>query len=257
MATDPKDLTARKITFFSAARENTGRALCDSGDYYGREYDRPAVTPEVPELVWNPDCSATISTPHYLDQGWEIDRTLQARFEKFAERKANVNLDWFEASAKFCKEILKLNSRIADNVYNRENDLSQVFVYNVYEDGDSGDAIYTHDSTVTVFHLHCGCDVRGGYGRPLFTRSKGEYSCPVDLCAEYGAEPLRITKKTKWDKFQALDEKWRTGYSAYPYGMLRDDVDVWHESTRTRDSVVVTLKTGEKIRVRAFIPTIS
>lgn len=250
MSTPKTKLTPAKIDFFTACRENTGAHFLDSGSAYGRQHERPTLSAKnTPRITWEAGSSATISTPHYLESGWEIDRKVQARFARWAAKEENAKLDWFEAGAQFCQDVLKLVQRGRDNIYNCENDLSQVFVWATYNDGEQDDWVYPDDSTLTVFWIHCGCDVRGGYGRPLFCRSLGDYAIPATSCADYTATALSDD-----DEHDDLDEHWQAGYSSYPYGELEQDVAEWHEDTRTIDSVEVTLKTGERVIVVARMP---
>jgi hypothetical protein len=51
-----------------------------------------------------------------------------------------------------------------DNVYNNENDFSDVFQWQVFYPADSGDWLYADDAYVAI-KVHQGGDVRGNYGR--------------------------------------------------------------------------------------------
>jgi hypothetical protein len=254
---DASKLNWGKITFAAACRENTGIAMCDSGRENGRGWQQPEIPEDAPEIRdWYKGCSACIQTSVFLTERMDILRKLQSEWQKWDAKQHD--LDWFESGRHFM--ITKGYVRACrGNVYNTENDLSDVYVYEVWQkpgEETSSDWIYD-DNAIAVLYIHTGADVRGGYGRPIFCRSKGDYAIPMDLCAEYHAEPAKPDVEINdvdWGHYQAIDEEWQTGYSSYPYGQLESDVETWHEETRTRDSVEVTLKTGERIRVRASAP---
>ena len=249
-----------KITFAAACRENTGIAMCDSGGDHGRSWQQPDISVNAPEIRdWHKGCSATIQTSTFLDDRMEILRDLQRDWQEWdAEQR---DLDWFESGRHFMIE-KGYATAARGNVYNGENDLSDIYVYEVWQkpgEETSSDWIYD-DNAVAVLYIHTGADPRGGYGRPIFCKTKGDYAIPMDLCAEYKASPPApaegeaVESEVDWGHFQEIDEKWQTGYSSYPYGALEDDVETWHEETRTRDSVEVTLKTGERVKVTAYAP---
>jgi len=241
-------------------RENTGKQMCDSGDFYGRHYEKPPIAEDAPEIRnWGKGCSATLETAVFLAERMDVRRDWQ---DKWQARDATQedNMDWFESGQKFMG-LEGYHSASRGNTYNGENDLSQSYVWDVFlpNDGkDKSDWLYEPDAVVLI-HIHCGCDERSGHASPLFCKSKGDYCIPTDLCAEYKAGPVKTgalidSDDVDWEHYQAIDEKWSAGYSRYPYGALEADVAEWHEDTRTRDSVEVTLKSGERILVTAYAP---
>jgi len=253
----PRDpLSACRITFAAACRENTGVSMCDSGGVNGRGWQQPPIPKGAPEIRdWCKGCSACIQTSVFLENRMEILRELQGRWQRWDNRRAD--LDWFESGAAFMEEA-GYHQVDRDNVYNRENDLSSCYVYEVWQkNGEKSDDWIYDRSAVVALYMHTGCDVRGGYGRPIFCRSRGDYVIPIDLCAEYRASPAARPADgcdVDWAHFRAIDERWQSGYASYPYGQLEADVAEWHEETRTRDSVEVTLKTGERVLVTAAPP---
>jgi hypothetical protein len=259
MSADKNELSAKNITFFTACRENTGKSLCDSGDFYGRVYDKPAIPEDVPIIKeWREGEPATINTAAYLDNHFKIDRKLQKGCETFG--KKNTEMTWFELGEEFMKS-KGYRQLQRDNVCNRENDLDQVFVYEVWchESEPTYDDVYNNDAVVTVFYMHCGCDVRGGYGRPIFTRGLGDYNFPVDLNAGYhiseGVDSEGNVLES--DEYESLDEQWEIGYSSYPYGKLQDDVTEFLKDSRTNDTVRARLKTGELVTIYAYADEVS
>lgn len=250
-------MKAETLTFAQACRENTGAHMLDSGCAYGRHHEQPPIPEDAPVIKeWVAGCPATLETSAFLDDCLEIQHDMQAAWEKWDAE--HPDLDWFESGSKFLAERGYVQ-RARGNVYNGENDLSQVYIYEVYTLDDAKndkDWVYNDDDTITIIRVHTGCDVRGGYGRPIFCRSRGDYSIPVDFCAQYRAVKGWNSDGEELDSstLQEIDEQWQNGYSSYPYGKLVDDVAEWHEDTRTRNSVEVTLHTGVRVLVEADGP---
>ena len=233
--------------FAEACRYNSGRHFLDSGDHYGRHYEKPPISEDcnpVSVEIWrNNDISATIETAHFLAEHYEVDHDVQAQFEDWQGEREG---DWFSLAQEFCEEI-GLTSQARDNVYNGENDLSQVYIWEVWtEEENPSDWIYSENPLVTI-HIHTGCDVRGGYSRPLFCRPKGEYAVAVDHVASY-----RITESHY--ETEGLDERWQCGYSSYPAGQVRDDVERIFTHTVKNGSFIAKLKSGEVVRIAAEMP---
>lgn len=254
---DASKLNWDKITFATACREDTGVSMCDSGGESGRSWQQPELAEGLPRVRdWHKGCSATIEASVFLDAAFEIRRDWQREWQEWDGEQSG--LDWFESGQGFMAS-KGYRSVARGNTYNNENDLSQCYVWDVFvpEHKHVSDWIYEHDAVVLI-HVHTGADARSGYGRPVFCKSRlYDYVIPMDLCAEYRAEPVATPLEINdvdWGHYQAIDEKWQTGWSSYPYGRLEEDVETWHEETRTRDSVEVTLKTGERVRVRADTP---
>lgn len=252
-------MQAETMTFAEACRENTGAHILDSGSAYGRHHEQPPISKDAPVIRnWRRGDPAIIETAAFLDKFFTIQRDLQKDWEQWDSE--HTDLSRFESGRQFMEE-QGYFQHLRDNVYNSENDLSQVFVYEVYDkqEDDTRDCIYKHDDTITIIYVHTGCDVRGGYGRPIFCKSESDYVVPVDLCAQYRAIKGWNADGTEIDRdqLQAIDENWQNGYSSYPYGELDDDVAEWHEDTRTDTTVEVTLKSGERVLVQAEEPYIA
>jgi hypothetical protein len=244
-------------TIAKAFRHNTGASILDSGSAYGRHHERPPIQEETPAIaidVWHNDITATIETAHFLAEQTEVDFELQERFEEWASQEENSDLSWFEAGEKFATEVLGLQSLARDNTYNSESDLSQCYVWEVYAEEDKGDWIYADDSLLLVY-AHTGCDVRGGYAYPLFLRSTGDYACPMDQTAQFYASEGRLNgEEIDEHDLRALDEQWGNGYSSCPSYQLSKEIDRVFGFTKTNDSVVVKLKSGEIVKVIAQLP---
>lgn len=241
-----------------AFRHNTGKSLCDSGDYYGRHYEKPPITEEQPLVridVYGNDVTATIETALFLAKTCEVDFDLQEQFDEWAAREENSELSWFEAGETFATEVLGLTQLARDNTYNNENDLSQDYVWEVYAEDEQRDWIY-NDDALMVCYAHTGCDVRGGYAYPLFLRCQGDYSIPMDLCAEFYISDGKLDGEDLTDEeCRDLDEQWQCGYSSCPSYQFSKDIEEVVEDSATVDSVEVKLKSGEIVRVYASART--
>lgn len=257
-------LSAENITFAAACRENTGMALCDSGGAYGRSYEQPPVKGDGNAILrWDEGCPATMETSQYLADHYEINRELQKEFEVWEaevgeEGNKKHEGSWLAIGEDFLEgHDKKYILRNGGNIYNGEYDLTQDFAYRIFDtaEEDNQDWIYTHDNTIVVINVHTGCDIRGGYGRPLFCTSLCDYSFPDGLRAEYIIDECRLDGEVLdgQDVFD-LSESWQSGYTPWPYGELEDDVERWFEWTRTRDTVVVLLTSGHLCRIRAVAP---
>lgn len=240
-------------TIAKAFRHNTGKHFLDSGDYYGRHYDKPPITDETPLVsidVWGTDVSATIDTARFLAETCEVDTYLHKQFDEWIELEENSDLNWFEAGEKFATEVLGLTELARDNTYNHESDLSQCYVWEVYGE-NIVDWVYDDDALMVVY-AHTGCDVRGGYAYPLFLRCQGDYSIPMDLVAEFFVvDGRRDGEELDRDECQQLDEEWQCGYSSNPSYHMSKNIERVFGFTKTTNTVVVKLKSGEIVKIAA------
>lgn len=230
-----------------AFRHNTGRKFLDSGDHYGRHYEKPPIDLSDPIAtldVWRNDVSGSMETAAYLNAQCNVDREIQDRFDEWAALEENSEMSWFEAGETFATEVLGLTQFARNNTYNTENDLTQNYVWEVYgeEDGSRGDWLYNDDALMVVY-AHTGCDVRGGYAYPLFLRSTTDYAIPVDMCVEYRILEARRDGEVIED--HGLDERWSNGYSSNPSYQLSNDIERVFKFTQTPTTVVVKLRSGE------------
>lgn len=171
--------------------ENTGRALCDSGDAYGRNWQRnqgkdfsaaPAVT--VRWDVWRRpgddhpgelSLCGTVDLYHWMTRNLEFDAELQAQLDEFAAREENEDSSWLQIQGEF-----------ADYLHDRDGHEAEPRVINTYNDPDNVDLsqvlqyveLYTedrHEPSHLIVSVHGGCDVRGGYTSPVVYRLRYEY----------------------------------------------------------------------------------
>lgn len=166
--------------------ESTGRALCDSGDYYGRHWQRnqghdfkaePAVS--VSFSAWRRqgedgpgelECMGTVSLYHWMVNHLEFDADLQRELDEFAV--LNEDMGWLELQEEFAAHLYAGN-RLSEepntvNTYNDPDsiDLSQVLQYVKLE---------MEDGEFLIVSVHGGADVRGGYSAPKVFRLSDEY----------------------------------------------------------------------------------
>ena len=258
MSVNAKRLQPSRITFFTACRENTGASMLDSGGAYGRHHERPLLSPRSPAIRMEKcgqEILCSLETAHYLDSRYEIDRKLQRACAAFAREPANVDLSWFELGQAFM-EHLGYVSEGSDNVYNAPNDLTQVFVYEVWRPlkgpAPADGPIYAGDTTRIVIHVHGGCDVRGGYGRPLICKARGDYAMPTDYSVGfYIARGFKDRKELTCEECQALDERWQVGYSSEPGYQCNKDIERYGFVDYEHARFWAELKTGEIVEIVA------
>jgi hypothetical protein len=144
--------------------ENTGKALCDSGDAYGRHWQKNIGKSikdweSMPEVTWSGDYY-TINVYHYLKNGLELD-DLCRKFNKI-----NSDCDNWDAGGDYHGVSKQAESVLLDaelkvsrgfNSYNGESALSQVIQGTWFNSPGTGDPDYL------LLQIHQGCDVRGGY----------------------------------------------------------------------------------------------
>jgi hypothetical protein len=240
-------MNPQTVTFSEAAREPTGTHFLDSGGESGRSWQQPPLPEDAPIIRMDAryPLEPTIETGPFLDSCVEIDRDLQTEFEGWVE---SFDGDWFSAGAEFM-EGRGFVQVARDNVYNGENDLSQVYVYEVYlpSDIEGADWIYSDDA-VAVFYLHTGADVRGGYGRPIFGRGRGDYTIPADLVI--GVHVL----DSRENGFPGSYDQWEIGYTSAPLYSFSDEVErVFGWTLNLEDcTVCVKMKSGERLHVQFY-----
>lgn len=170
MTTMQIDATADKLA--EMLQENTGRSILDSGDHYGRNWQRNQGAdfekqPEERLEVWNSkgrlDICPALSVYHWLKERLEYNPELDERYRQYVEDEA-LRLDI--QSAEVFVESIDGKGLYGDdsgpftvNTYNGEDLLSQIIQF-VYWTDDDGDA---H----VMLQIHGGCDARGGYTTPV------------------------------------------------------------------------------------------
>lgn len=156
--------------------ENTGRALGDSGDAYGRAWERnQGKTIEdferEPEERWvyhkrGNYLQRTVSVFHYLSQletDWICDYFNEMGCADWdAEEVYGVSKaqwDWLNSK---CEVTIESTF----NTYNGDSDLSQIL---------QGSWLGINDEQYLLLQIHGGCDARGGYTDAKLFKPREEY----------------------------------------------------------------------------------
>lgn len=167
------DTTDEKLA--EMLQENTGRALCDSGDYYGRHWQQNQgvdfkAQPEGRVEFWilggdrsgELDIAPTLNVFHFLRDRLEYNPTLDERYRQYVEERDDYldlqSAQSFVESLDGAGGIYGEGEPFTVNTYNGEDLLSQVIQY-VYWNDDDGAHV--------MLQIHGGCDVRGGYTYPV------------------------------------------------------------------------------------------
>lgn len=182
-------------------KENTGRGICDSGDAYGRNFQRNALKefPDRPSVtcgfsVWRkegetgpgqPEINPTISLYHWMTNCLEFDPEMQAKLDLYAATDGE-DMSW-----------LQLQEEFADHereVYNHEREPNTINTYNDPDRWDCGQVLqYTelyiedkYEPSHLIVSVHGGCDVRGGYTAPKCFKLTEEYYRCLELASVRG-----------------------------------------------------------------------
>ena len=190
--------------------ENTGRALGDSGDYYGRHYERNKENGIQTDDEYNIDAwenkdgtielDATVNifpflTKH-LDKSYKSDNLQKQLYDYLKENNINplsifevqdalkeidiVDEDYYDGED--IEEHIDLLENISEvaNTYNGESILSQTLQFITFE--------YLGNDYV-LLQIHGGCDVRGGYTYPqIFEINDYDYFVMYSHCMEIYCE---------------------------------------------------------------------
>jgi hypothetical protein len=143
--------------------ENTGRALCDSGDAYGRAWQRNqgttvAAFQKRPQVTWDGE-DWTVDIFHYLINRLFLDEVCDSYNRRFVPAK-----DWdgdYYGVSRAAGEWLEKRGftehpewKQAFNSYNWSSKLSQDI---------QGTFLQLADTEYVLLQVHGGCDMRGGY----------------------------------------------------------------------------------------------
>ncbi|MBN86787.1 MAG: hypothetical protein CL885_04620 [Dehalococcoidia bacterium] len=167
--------------------ESTGKSILDSGDHYGRHWEKnkklagdnpvsyfeslPASTLRFSHYRNRVDIEVTHNVFHWLAERLRYSDEMQSAFEKFSEESNEHYLHDMET---FAKEMD--SDCFTCNTYNGEDLLSQTIQY-VSFDSDFYDEKNDIDlrGTYVALQIHNGCDVRGGYTSPKLFEVINEY----------------------------------------------------------------------------------
>ena len=181
--------------------ESTGADICDSGSAYGRGWERNRRIGDLRaqpygtvDLEYGPDSPiVTVSTFHRLSELLAHAPDMNRRFQRFNRRTdPDDKMSWLGVSEAFAETFDKDYTYYLS--YSDEYDvLSQVVQFVGFNSGDGREFV--------LLQTHNGCDVRGGYSRPvayevdevctfLSDLQRWTASCSCDGKCEY--ESLRL-----------------------------------------------------------------
>lgn len=185
-------LTERKL--IEMLTENTGRAMCDSGDYYGRNWqrnqDRKFTDEPVATLQIEPEnfherragIEVTLNVFHWLNARLTYDPVMTARFQRFAKKPENEDSPYLPLMEDFARDVRNGAGLYGDgrpmtvNTYNGEDSLSQIIQYVFWTEGTRPDR-----RAYVLLQVHGGCDARGGYTAPkAFEVTGDDETCILD-----------------------------------------------------------------------------
>lgn len=170
-------LTETDKVLISLLQQNTGRHYLDSGDYYGRHWERNqfrAFIEEYPtyriETYQDGSAEVLFYIPLflYLRNRLEYDPAKDALVQEFWD-SIDEYPDWEEDFLKF---LLKKNPGweyiIGENSYHSESfsALDQGFQYEVFHRNEKRDGVTYYDPLL-ILQIHGGSDIRGGYTQPV------------------------------------------------------------------------------------------
>lgn len=187
--------------------ENTGRAMCDSGDAYGRAWQRNqgktvADFQKRPAVTWDGE-DWTVDIFHYLTNRLYLDEACDYYNRRFVPAK-----DWdgdYYGVSRAASEWLERRGftehpewKQPFNSYNWSSKLSQDI---------QGTFLQLADTDYVLLQVHGGCDIRGGYtDARLFTCE------PSDLYTDdvWGTvtrpDGTAVQVSSSYDRYQLTDE---------------------------------------------------
>lgn len=159
--------TATAEVLAAMLTENTGRHLLDSGDAYGRNWQRnQGLTTEdflaAPRAYITED-GVTLSVFHYLLERATYRADLQAQYDALAAASSRTHYEDIEDYL----ELIGATPTGGDNTYNYDQALSQTIQWHAYIDRDG--------NQLALIQIHGGADVRGGYRAPKIFEVSEEF----------------------------------------------------------------------------------
>lgn len=165
-----------KAAIVELLRENTGRALMDSGGYYGRHWQRNAARDfdaEKPVSLSfrHGDVEVSFCLYHYLLEHLEFDAALDEKFREFASHKDRARTPWMQICEDFARDqnwtgLYGDGDPMTIYTYNEDNFLDQDIQFICGRDTEGDDVI--------LLQVHGGCDARGGMSSAKAFRFKNE-----------------------------------------------------------------------------------
>ena len=173
--------------FDKLCRENTGSHICDSGQVYGYNYERPLSKEDIIINTTESEDGKTILESMYIHLPAFLEfnfvRTKETQrinriWQKWVDKQDSYDVEGFLDYMHDKGQLTQYKYIGADNTYNNENDLDQDLLYHIIATDDDW---YYQDDTIFFISPHCGCDIRGGYPCPLVVMYRGEEAGMFDM----------------------------------------------------------------------------
>lgn len=220
----------RKVVnvLYKMFKENTGRSMCDSGDAYGRNWEKNQGK-KVSDFLKEPEVHIdfsreeggkasldyTVNLFHYLASCLDLDDTCE-----YFNREYVPAEDWNSEKAYGLSDageeyLISIGADIKEgwNSYNGEDPFSQV---------TQGSYVNLNGKTYLLLQIHGGCDVRGGYtDARLFLISEYEdgFLYPPDIWAECKGKSFQAPCP---ERLMECDEF----YQDHGYGETEAEIDL-------------------------------
>lgn len=190
-----------------------------------------------------PDCTS-IDTEAWLSRvlGEELDFECDGRWMCDQEYRL---LEYVEG----CEGVNYKRTSV-DNVYNNENDFSDVFQWQVFYPENADDWVYA-DSVYVAIEVHCGGDVRGNYGRVrLYKVDSLADSGFLDWCLGWSVNYADGTEV-------AENERFGIGYASHPFYEMQEHLKGGHRAkihwSEKRQCLVSTYQDGRFVELHPYL----
>lgn len=255
--------------------ESTGASILDSGDAYGRSWQRnqaaAALSDMSPAELFLSEPQVTmdarygypeisVSAFHWLNEILEYDPVMQRRFDLFVALLGDDHMPWLAEAERFGEAVDESRWGLeygyaerssSHNTYNGETWLSDVLQYVVFD---------WEGETYVLLQYHGGCDVRGGYTKPRAFRvsgSEGRYELYTEghvslHCTEHSGEYLgEGLYGPVYDSVHAWDSN-SSGIDWTEYGGAYDRVEFEVKEPEDGEPFVACPTCGAPLEVSVF-----
>lgn len=158
--------------------ENTGKHMLDSGGAYGRHWEQNqgkdfSKQPEAWYSTRYGGIETCRSVFWYLVNNLTYSEEMDKKWNDFGMSEENIDESWYSLIPLFIESI---NGKeiMSENTYNHESGLSQVIQYTIFE-AETDAELEGWTTQYIMLQIHGGCDVRGGYTKPVVFEMNDEY----------------------------------------------------------------------------------
>ena len=232
---------------------STGGSFLDSGDHYGRNWERSALcsygdpVPTSLSAKWG-YLEVTIDLATYLGEFLQYDPEVDNHLQNWIDTDRQDSPSYWSDIQAYCDMLAKLSKGelggiygdpgelLTFNTYNEDNLLSQVFQGAFFYTPDNYNRKlppgFDHGTPYLIMHTHNGCDVRGGYPRPRIFGFQGKHDPEgiFDWSRAYIniEEPDPRFLESPWGIPQwDTDDSTGFRYEGYPVRTKRDPEPMW------------------------------